>query len=94
MSELDDQEEPLSTFLQQNYNLSTKPEGNGLSVDSECSVEDLQKRVSKFIYRQNLNNRYWAAIDHDNVRIRKFEQKKVEKKNKHPTPPSTIKHGW
>jgi hypothetical protein len=84
----------LSAFLRQNYYLKVASESHGLSVDSECSAEELQRRVSKFIYHRHLNNEYWAAIEHGAVKIRKFQPKKSEKKKKPSTPPSTIKHGW
>jgi hypothetical protein len=94
LSELNEQRESLSGFLQQTSNVEVTSDGHGLSIDSGLSAEELKTLVKKFIYRRHLNNEYWVALEHETVRIHKFKEKKREKQKKRTTPPSTIKHGW
>jgi len=94
LSEMEDQKEQLSSFLRQTLSLEVTSEGHNLSMDSDIPAQQLQKQVSKFIYHQHLNNKYWVALENGAVRIRMFKEKKIEKKKKRTTLPTTIKHGW
>ncbi len=58
------------------------------------STYKLARWVNKFVYRKNLNSTHWVAVKNNVVKINRFEHQKKIKKNKHPTTPSTIKHGW
>jgi prolyl oligopeptidase PreP (S9A serine peptidase family) len=85
----------LSSFLGATLNAKVTSDNDSLSIDSETtSAEELNKQVTKFIYRRHLNHKYWVAIERDGVRIHVFEVKKGQKKKRRGTPPSTIKHGW
>ena len=93
--ELEGEREHLSGFLRKSLNVEVVFDDHNLLVDSEkLSAQELKVLVSKFIYHQHLNNRYWAALEGGGVRIHKFEEKKSEKRKKPATTPSTIKHGW
>jgi hypothetical protein len=94
-AELEDGKESLSSFLCKSLNEKVASDGHNLFVESEkLSVQDLKELVNKFIYHKHLNNDYWVALEGGAVKIHKFKQKKIEKRKKPPTPPSTIKHGW
>lgn len=92
--ELDDERKLLSDFLSKTLNTEVNSEGHNLWLTSDVAGKDLERIVNKFIYRQHLNNDYWVALESGNVKVHRFREKKSEKKKKHITPPSTIKHGW
>jgi hypothetical protein len=96
LGELQDETEPLSSFLRSSLKADVTSSGNKLQVDSkELSPQELKRLVSKFVYHRNLNNMYWVALEGSAVKVNKFKDvKKHEKRKKEVTPPSTIKHGW
>lgn len=96
LGELEDEREPLSSFLRTTLKVEVTSDGNNVSVDSEkLSPQELKRLVSKFIYHRRLNNEYWVALEGGAVKIKKFKgEKESEKRKKKVTPPSTIKHGW
>jgi hypothetical protein len=96
LGELEDETEFLSSFLRSNLKVNVTSSGNKVLIDSEkLSSEELKRLVNKFVYRRNLNNKYWVALEDGVVKINKFKAaKKPEKRKKETTPPSTIKHGW
>jgi len=96
LGELQDEREPLSSFLRSSPKVDVTSGGNKLLVDSEeLSSQELKRLVSKFVYHRNLNNIYWVALEGGVVKINKFKGvKKHEQRKKEVTPPSMIKHGW
>lgn len=95
LGELEDEKDPLSSFLRKSFNEGVALDGNNLLVDSEkLSVEELMGLVNRFIYHRHLNNKYWVALEGGAVKIRKFKEEKRKKRKKPATTPSTIKHGW
>ena len=96
LGELGDERESLSSFLRLRLKVDVTSRGNKISVNSEIlSSKELKRMVNKFVYRRNLMNRYWVALENGVVKINKFKRsKKHEKRKKEGTPPSTIKHGW
>jgi hypothetical protein len=96
LGELKDKEEVLSGFLRSSLKVDVASRGDKLSIDSEkLSLQELSRVVNKFIYHQNLNNKYWVTLEGSAVKINKFKgaEKRPERKKK-TTPPSTITHGW
>jgi hypothetical protein len=88
--------ENLSRFLQTSLKVRVFPNLNKLTIDSEAlSPQDLQKAVTKFVYRRNLNSMYYASLDGSVVEISEFKTKgkKPEKRNKNVTPPH-MAHGF
>jgi len=96
LGEMRDERDLLSDFVKSKLKTDVAVSGNKISVHSEgLSAEDLKTLISKFVYRRNLNNKYWVALEDDTIKIKKFEgSKKNEKSKKNVTRPSTIKHGW
>jgi hypothetical protein len=95
LGELDDERESLPSFLRKTLKVEVTSHNNDVLVDSErLSTEELRRLVSKFIYHQHLNNRYWVALEDDVVKIGRFKEAKKSEKRKKVVPPSTIKHGW
>jgi len=96
LGELEDEKEPLSSFLHSKLKVDVTSKGNNVLVDSEnLSSKELERWVNKFVYRRNLMNKYWVALESDVIKINKFKRsEKQKKRKKEGTPPSTIKHGW
>jgi len=96
LGELGDERESLSSFLRSRLKVDVTSRGNKISVNSEIlSSKELKRMVNKFVYRRNLMNKYWVALENGVVKINKFKRsKKNEKRKKEGTPPSTIRHGW
>jgi hypothetical protein len=92
--EMGDERELLSTFLNKTLSAEVTSEGHNLWVNSELIGKDLERIVNKFFYHQHLNNEYWVALESGTIKVHRFKEKKSEKKKKHITQPSTIKHGW
>jgi len=95
MADLDDQKENLANFLHSQFNLNSTvtPEGLKLNMDDVSSYA-LARKVTKFVYRKNLNSTHWVTVENNVVKINRFKHEKKTKKNKHPVTASTIKHGW
>mgnify|MGYP001595884911 CR=1 FL=1 len=95
LGELEDEKEPLSSFMRKSLNEEVAFDGHNLLIDSEkLSVQELKVLVNKFIYHRHLSNECWVAVEGGVVKIRRFKEKKSEKRKRPATPPSTIKHGW
>ena len=95
MGDLDGEKENLAKFLLSQFKLNSTiiPEGLKLNMD-DVSTYALARGVTKFVYRKNLNGTHWVTVENNVVKINRFKHQKEAKKNKHPTTPSTIKHGW
>jgi hypothetical protein len=94
MNDLAAESESLANFLQKHLKLTSSLSQDWLVVDAaEVSTYDLLKMVKKFINSKGLNSTHWVDMRGNNIKMQRFNHKK-EKKNKHPTTASTIKHGW
>ncbi len=95
MADLDGEKERLANFLRSQFKLNSTVASEGLELNmDDVSTFALARMVTKFVYRKNLNSTHWVTVENNVVRINKFKHQKKEKKNKHPTTASTIKHGW
>jgi hypothetical protein len=93
--ELEDERESLPSFLRKTLKVEVTSHDNDVLVDSEeLSPQELRRLVSKFVYHQRLNNRYWVSLEGDVVKIGRFKEAKKSEKRKKVVPPSTIRHGW
>lgn len=96
LGELEDEKESLSRFLSSKLKINVISSGNKLLLDSEnLFSNELKRLVRKFVYRRNLMNKYWVALERNVIKVNKFKRSgEHEKRKKKGTPPSTIKHGW
>ena len=95
MGDLDEEKENLADFLRSQFKLNSSIIREGLELNmDDVSTYALARNVTKFVYRKNLNGTHWVDVKNNVVKINRFAHKKEVKKNKHPTTPSTIKHGW
>lgn len=91
-----DERELLCGFLRSSLGVDVVLSGSKVSVDSgQLSLDELKVLVNKFVYHNNLNRRFWVAVDGNEVRVSRFEKaKEREKRRKEGTKPQTITHGW
>ncbi|MGD0994904.1 MAG: hypothetical protein ABR909_05200 [Candidatus Bathyarchaeia archaeon] len=95
MGDLDGEKENLANFLRSQFGLNSSIIREGLELNMEdVSTYALARGVNKFVYRKNLNSTHWVTVENNVVKINRFKHQNKAKKNKHPTTPSTIKHGW
>jgi len=95
MADLDSEKENLAKFLLSQFKLNSSITSEGLELNmDDVSTYALARDVTKFVYHKNLNSTHWITVKNNVVKINRFKHSKKEKKNKHPTTPSTIKHGW
>jgi hypothetical protein len=95
LGDLHDEKENLSSFLHSTLKIDATLSQNKLSIGSEeLSPQELQRVVTKFVYRRNLNGTHWVSLEGGVVKINKFRSiKKPEKIRKNPTPPK-FAHGF
>ena len=96
LGKLEEERESLFSFLRSKLKVDVISSGNKVLVDSEnLSPKDLKRLVNKFVYRRNLMNKYWVALEDGVVKIKEFKRSEKQKKRKKKgVPPSMIKHGW
>lgn len=95
MPDLEGEKESLAGFLLKHFKLTSKPNQDGLELKADdVSSFELQRMVTKFVNSKKLNSTHFVAVENNAVKIKRFNHKKEEKKNKHPQTASTIKHGW
>ena len=96
LGELEGERDFLSDFLRLNLRVDATSSDNKVWVYSEeLSAQELKRLVNKFVYRRNLNMKYWVALENATIKINRFEVvKKQKKRKKEATRPSTIRHGW
>jgi hypothetical protein len=92
LGELKDEKESLSDFLSSKLKIDVTSSGNKLFVDSEkLSAKELERLVNKFVYHQNLMDKYWVGLERGVVKIEKFEH--LKKKEKRGMEHARVKKG-
>lgn len=95
MGDLTAYQQRLGEFLRLSLKVDVSPSFGKLVVASDKgSVQELQRLVTKFIYKQNLNSTHFAALKGSTVKISRFKEEKHEKRSKNPTPPTKFAHGF
>jgi len=96
LGDLQNEKEHLLSFLQSKLKVSVAPVKNKLIVKSEkLSTRELQRVVTKFVYRRKFNNTHWVSIEGTTVKINRFKgaTKKTEKHEK-STHHQTATQSW
>jgi hypothetical protein len=91
------EKETLFSFLQTTFKAPVTPVGNGLTVESEkVSPQELQRVITKFIYKHNINNTYYVTLDGNTLRIKTFKglTKKPESPKKNAPSHQTAAQSW
>ena len=95
LGDLQDEKEHLVSFLQSALKVEATESHNKLSLDSEkLSAQELQRIVTKFVYRRKLNGAHWVSLDGSVVKINTFKNTKKPEKNKKPGTSPTFAHGF
>ncbi len=96
IGDLQEERERLLSFLQQNLKVNILSIQNRLAVESQTiPPQELQRLVTKFVYRRNLNSTHWASLDGDTVRINRFKgTSKNPKKEKKGVGHQTAAQSW
>ncbi len=98
LGDLENEQDHLSSFLKSNLKVDFVLNKGKLSSDSEkIAPQDLQRIVTKFVYRRNLNSSHWVSLEGSLVKINKFkgDHKKPEKQHKKSTSSSSsITQSW
>jgi len=83
LGDLETEKETLLSFLQTTFKVPVIPVGNWLRVESEeVSPQELQRVITKFIYKHNINNTYYVMLNGNTLRINAF--KGLAKKPENP----------
>lgn len=83
LGELETEKSNLVTFLNSKLKGKVTSSGKQVIVESETlSIKELQKIVLKFIYHQNLMNKYWIELQKNGVKINKFTHTEKHKNKK------------
>ena len=80
-----DEKEHLINFLQTTLKVSPEHVLNKLVInDEKVSPQELQRVVTKFIYKRNLNATHYVSLDGNTVKVNSFKgvNKKTEKTKK------------
>jgi hypothetical protein len=98
LGDLEEEQDRLSIFLKSNLDVDFVSSKGKLSSDSEkIEPQELQKLVTKFLHRRNLNSSHWVSLEGSVVKINRFksEKKKPEKQHKKTTSSSSsITQSW
>jgi hypothetical protein len=96
LGDLEKETEHLSDFLKSNLKVEVTSNQNKLTLNSEkIPPQDLQRVVTKFVYRRNLNGTHWVSVEGGTVKINRFKNttKKPEKEKKNKAHQS-ITQSW
>jgi len=75
LGELKKEKESLVSYLRTKLEGSVASSGREVIVNSEnLSAEELKRKVNKFVYNQELSNKYWVALEGKVVKIHKFKR--------------------
>ena len=96
LGDLEEQKEPLISFLSSTFNATVTSSGIKIILDSEkISVLDLQQAVKKFVHRYNLSRTHWVSVKDKTVQINRFKvSNKKKEKNKKNKPHQTLAQSW
>jgi len=95
LGDLKTEKDHLISFLQVNLKAPTTLIGNKLTVESETvSPQELQRLVTKFIYKRNINNTYYVSLDGSTVKVNIFKGAEKKDKEKKSGMHQTASQSW
>ena len=96
LTELKTEREGLISFLQANLKAKTTLIGDKLTLDSDrVPAQELQRLVTKFIYKRNINGTYYVSLEGSTAKIHTFKgAKKKEEKEKKSSGHQTAVQSW
>jgi hypothetical protein len=96
LGDLENEKDHLSEFLKTNLKVDVTADKNKVTVNSEkVPVADVQRVVTKFVYKRNLNASHFVSLDGNTVKIERFKgAKKPEKDKKKGSGHQSITQSW
>ena len=83
LGELKNEKESLVSYLRTKLEGSVASSGTDVIVNSEIlSAEELERKVNKFVYKQELSNEYWVALEGGVVKVHKFKHHEEKRKKR------------
>ena len=96
LGELTEEKEHLIEFLKSTMKVTVNQKEEKLELDSEkIQPQELQRVLTKFIYKRNLNNTYWISVEGSTAKVNRFKgAKKSEKEKKKSSGHQSITQSW
>ena len=83
LGELKNEKESLVSYLRTKLEGSVASSGTDVIVNSEnLSAEELKRKVNKFVYKQELSNKYWVALEGEVVKVHEFKRHEEKRKRR------------
>ena len=83
LGELKNEKESLVSYLRTKLEGSVASSGMDVIVNSEnLSAEELKRKVNKFVYKQELSNKYWVALEGEVIKVHKFKHHEEKTKRR------------
>ncbi|HTY74444.1 MAG TPA: hypothetical protein VMD05_02645 [Candidatus Nanoarchaeia archaeon] len=83
LGDLADEKDHLIEFLKATLKVDVTPNQGKLEVNSEkIQPQELQRIVTKFVYKRNLNTTHWVSVEGSTAKINKFKGAKKDDKSK------------
>jgi hypothetical protein len=83
LGELKNEKESLVSYLRTKLEGSVASSGSEVIVYSgNLSAKELERKVNKFVYNQELSNKYWVALEGEVVKVHKFKHHEEKRKRR------------
>jgi hypothetical protein len=83
LGELKNEKESLVSYLRTKLEGRVASSGTHVIVNSEnLSAEELKRKVNKFVYKQELSNKYWVALEGEVIKVHKFKRHEEKRKRR------------
>jgi phosphoribosylformylglycinamidine (FGAM) synthase-like amidotransferase family enzyme len=96
LGDLSEEKQHLTEFLKSTLKVEVSSNQGKLELDSEkIQPQELQRVVTKFVYKRNLNSAYWVSMEGSTAKINRFKgAKKPEKDKKKSSGHQSITQSW
>jgi|SRR5208337_745293 len=82
LHELENEKESLASYLRTRLEGSVASSGSEVIVSGNLSAKELERKVNKFVYSQELSNKYWVALEGEIVKVHKFKHHEEKRKRR------------
>ena len=96
LGDLSEEKQHLTEFLKSTLKVEVSSKEGKLELDSEkIQPQELQRVITKFVYKRNLNSTYWVSVEGSTAKINRFKgAKKPEKDKKKSSGHQTLTQSW
>ena len=83
LGEVKNEKESLVSYLRTKLEGNVASSGTDVIMNSEnLSAKELERKVNKFVYNQELSNKYWVALEGEVVKVHKFKRHEEKRKRR------------